>query len=1133
MHLPMNAADCLARIRTSAALLVLLMTGLAAPGAAESRELSGSQPPAPLRSDNWMLVRSASEKVLVNEPIQFGRPFRKGEVRGCPQLEVDGRWVPAQVDVKSRYADGSVRFAIVSVVLSSVPARPSLALTLADGPCAEAKALSPEEMLGERFDFDATVTLDGGASGTASARELIRRGKYRIWTQGPVATTVIVTDHDGNSADLGSGERPIRPVFEVQFWPSINATRVRFVLESADTEKLAEQRYGVSLGTGYRSHTERYSHSSVRQPAMTRWTRTFWQGRDTQQLDFDFNVAYLASTSAIPNYDPSIHLDSRARAGIVDAWKRAKRGPFESGFWETRMPTAGGRPDIGPYPRWMVAWLYDGSAEMREVALGLADLAGAWPMHLREGNPRKFVDRSRSKSARGLPVSGYARPTLSMLDLRYPYTRPEDRVRVLVPNSGDAWIPDNAHQPQPFFLPYLLTGEHFYKEQLQFWSGFVLLDDSWGLYGAYCYSKNADPSHLGMGGEVRGIAWAMRMLAEAAWATPDQEVAYKSYLRDAYEDVVTRFEGARGVVRGGNTERVDWKWALDKGDCSQGRLRKQNPLRYWTEGNEGYGSTATVKRFDAPWMYSFVMYSLNRGVELGLPAGGLKRWFAPFFIGQALSPGADPYRLGDYTFPVIDARTQTFFQEWSTVAAQPTRYKGAAEWPPAAPPNSNSTSDLDQGYGTVALAALASAHGEENSTAAWQRFAQQHYAAWKWELDPKWAILPREGASGTTSVRNSSTRETASRRALAGDGEVARATEQTDAVESRVELPAWISRKPLFEWFQLPGTRLSESDAWKSYKPAPGWSGQVGILAYSGAAVKEQGSELFVAGGGHADYAGNEIFSIALGSESPRWKRRIDPSVAPPLPEKGVSHYPDGRPSARHTYWSLQFDNKRNVLLFVGAPALWSKVANSANTMDGFDVSRNEYLPPGSFPSQGGIADYASGIAMDGSGNIYVHAVAGSMSLWLHDENRWLSLGDRGVYAIETPYAIDTRRNRMLRMPNGAVGAAMFDLNRRAAVRPVTLAGEKSRVANGPGTLVYDRHNDVYWYWKWNDNTLYRVDADSLEVGAQIVTGPLPPNNVENGLHQYFGRFAYLPELRALVFMRDTDSALFFLRTSK
>ncbi len=1095
---------------------------------------------------NTLQVRSSDGRALADQPLQFGRPFRAAEIARCPQLLVDGRPVASQADVKTRHPDGSVRFAVVSTILPSIPARRAIELAFADGPCPSAGALDAAAMLGDDFDFDAVVELNGGAGGSASARELLSRGKYTSWTAGPIVTTAIVADHTGKSADLGTDEhRSVRPSFEVQFWPALKATRTRVIVEIADTEKLQNQRYDVTIALGERAPEKVYERADVEHVYMSRWTRTFWRGAQPADIDIDYNVAYMASTHAIPNYDASIRLSPASRASMVKEWTTARTDLYAGGLWTRAMQTTGGRPDIGPYPKWMVAWLYDGSAELRDVALGQADLAAAWPVHLREGLAGKFVDRARTEDALGKPVSAYARPTLAMLDLGYNYTKTPDRVKRVGAHDRKGWSPDNAHQPQPFFLPYLLTGEHFYLEQLKFWAGFSLLDNSWGLQGLFCYSKGADATHLGIGGQLRGIAWGMRMVAEAAWAVPEHDAAFRRYLHDALEDTIVRFEGTRGVVRGDNTKRSDWKWANTAGDCSKGRLRNANPLHYWTEGNDGYGKGPSVARRDAIWMHAFLMYSLNRATELGFSAGALKTWFAPFFVQQVLAPGSNPYHLGDYTLPFVDAQTGALYRDWSEVDAEYEDYAGAAKWSPPARPNSNSTNSLDQGFASVALTALASTWGTSGSDAAWNRFAARHYAAWGWEQDPKWAILPRGVDARVAAARivpvASGIVQVA---AQASDGDASPASRSAKPPRGELPpsqpvvitpgLPGWAAGLPLYRWHEIPGTRLSATKAWTDYRGSLGVMGKKGILAYSGGALKTQGSELFIAGGGHADYAGNEVFSIVLGAEKPQWERRNDPSEAPPLADRGPAHYADGRPASRHTYWTLQFIDQRNVLGFFGAPSVWSKVANSASTVDAFSPETNDYLPAGTLPEQKGISSYAAGVAKDAAGNVYVHSPKGNLYRWNQASNTWTELGNRGSFGYETPYAIDTKRNRMFRTANKNVSAGVFDLARDAAASRIALRGPAAEAASGRGQLVYDAAADVFWFWKRGDSSLYRIDAETFETTVQDVGGTVPVNNVAGGgLHYTYGRFSYVPEMKGLVFMRDADTNVFFIRTAR
>lgn len=1124
-------------------------TADASPSSGVERRTDGKEQLDLSAVPNVLRVRSASGKAVVDHPLQFGRPFVAGEIRRCPQVLVDGVPAPAQVDVKTRHPDGSVRFALVSAVLPSVPASGSLSISFSDTECQAQAPLATAEMLSPRFDFDARIALNGGAAGTASARDMLSRGHYTLWTSGQVVTTAVIADHKTKSFDIGvDAHKSLRPVFEVQFWPTIAKTRVRVILEATDTEKVQNQNYDVGVFTGASAPKQVMSASGVKHNYMSRWTRVFWIGGAPEGVDVDYGLAYLARTRALPNYDPSIQLGQASKNATLNAWASAPRGLYGKGLWQTDMTVSGGRPDLGPHPKWMVAWLYDGSAALKDVALGQADLAAAWPMHLREGNTGKFADRARKLPALGEPVSGYARPTLTYASLGYNYTRTADRVNLVGERSGNGWVADNAHQPQPFFIPYLLTGEHFYNEQLQFWAGYSLLDNAWGLYGEYCYSKNATPEYLGIGGQLRGVAWGFRMISEAAWAATDADQGARTWLRDAVEDTITRFEGSRGIVRDGNASRLDWQWAKGKGDCSAGQVAN-NPLRFWHEGNSAYGSTASVARYEATWQYAFLMYSLNRAYELGLPAGSLREWFAPFFVGAATHGGLTGYHLADYKIPVIDAQTGTFYPTWESLHAEYTGYEGHKAWTPNSTANSNSVNSLEQGYGTVALTALASTAGLPGSAAAWEGFAAPHYAVWGWSADPKWAILPR-GARAMlpplASVPDAVPGTMTPSEKPAAPAQPQPSTPSVPPVDGSNAsdpgpvatgapppppagpLPAWLASAKVFEWREIPSTRLDETEVWKNYKAAPGTLGKYGILAYSGGTVKTKRSEFFISGGGHQDYAGNEVFSIVLNTDAPRWVRRNNPSTA--LADN-QPYYPDGRPAGRHSYWAIQYIDRKDRLMFFGM-APWGVKPGYYGTVDGFDLATNDYEPAGTYASQEGIGG-PDGVGRDAQENIYIHSGRnGNLYKWTLATGTWENLGYRGAYQHNTPFAVDTKRNRMFRPPSGSSGAAYYDLNKGGVLTPLTLTGPAAQASVGPVQVVYDSANDVFWLWKRNDATLYRIDAETFHATVQPVQGTLPRVAYKDARHNIYGRFNYVPELRGLVFMLDASGNIFFIRTA-
>ncbi len=89
-------------------------------------------------------------------------------------------------------------------------------------------------------------------------------------------------------------------------------------------------------------------------------------------------------------------------------------------------------------------------------------------------------------------------------------------------------LPDNAHQPSLAYIPYLMTGDRFYCDEMASWAAFSLIKtyNEGGSKGARGGSKGYLAPN-----ETRGFAWALRNLVDAAAYTPDAETAMKAYFR--------------------------------------------------------------------------------------------------------------------------------------------------------------------------------------------------------------------------------------------------------------------------------------------------------------------------------------------------------------------------------------------------------------------------------------------------------------------------------------------------------------------------------------------------------------------------------------------------------------------------
>ncbi|NIV39658.1 MAG: hypothetical protein GWN58_62690, partial [Anaerolineae bacterium] len=177
----------------------------------------------------------------------------------------------------------------------------------------------------------------------------------------------------------------------------------------------------------------------------------------------------------------------------------------------TYMGTSGGRPDLGPLPRWAAQYLLSMDVRAWEATRMIADSAGSWDIHYRD-------------KATGLPLSIVDHPKASW----YPRSRgAETDMPSCLNNCDTGASPDVAHLPDLAYAPYLVSGDYYYLEELQFWGNHPMLQRN-PPYREY--EKGLLKSHA-----TRGQAWGLRTLAFAAYITPDDH-PLKQYFLDRVAD---------------------------------------------------------------------------------------------------------------------------------------------------------------------------------------------------------------------------------------------------------------------------------------------------------------------------------------------------------------------------------------------------------------------------------------------------------------------------------------------------------------------------------------------------------------------------------------------------------------------
>ena len=699
------------------------------------------EPPEP-SAENTMTLFNASGSTVLNYPLQFARAFVEGEIGTYAQIVIDGVPLETQCDVKNRWPDGSLKFAIMAAVvpslLSGVAATVQF-VAMASGNNSVSNAIPA--------GYDAEIVLTNPAGGTpvyASARDMINAGHYALWASGPIAQTYVVYDRSAARVhDIGfSGYRAFHPWFIVTVWPGLSKVWTRYVGEIMNTEAMQAQTYDLDLTVG---GAGMYSQDGIAHRPATRWTRTAWYGGAPEwRINIYHNPAYLAQTKLVPKYDTAVVIPESRITADYSAWLSKPRTIGGTGLWQPYMPTTGGRRDIGLNPSWNVAALLSGDWRNREIMLGQAELAGWWQYQIREGDP--------TKANMGRTIHCHTRGTYWFLDGR---TTPSavDAVTIIDNGADNGWLRDDAHHPDPHSIPYLLTGDPYWLDGLEMWHGANSLCTNPG------YRNYAHMTVYG-NGQVRAAAWIYRTMFNAAALLPDSD-PLRAVFAQMVDEAVAKDEGQRHINTtefAGTPQHVFGARAIGTtGDGWSGY--GPPPCRWWAQ--TGAYATTDPALYDtnvafsahAHWMTMFVIAALGRGRQLGFPTDALVAWVASHVIGQFNTPGYPPQLTSQYVVPdrkrvgnEVDGFTGAWFESWSetltgwSAQKQTGLLNGKIEmlyW------------SLGETYHTKARTALSFVTDQPGGESAWTNCENLMAAkeaesglATAWADDPTWAVVP-------------------------------------------------------------------------------------------------------------------------------------------------------------------------------------------------------------------------------------------------------------------------------------------------------------------------------------------------------------------------------------------------------
>jgi len=350
------------------------------------------------------------------------------------------------------------------------------------------------------------------------------------------------------------------------------------------------------------------------------------------------------------------------------------------------------------------------------------------------------------------------------------------------------------------------------------------------------------------------------------------------------------------------------------------------------------------------------------------------------------------------------------------------------------------------------------------------------------------------------------------------------------------------------EWYLIPNSRLDQSGVYPPNPQPPPLTG-VGppavMIAWNGGAMDTLRNRLYVHGGGHGDYSGNEIYAYNFGSLT--WSRPFGPSSNAVIPSPApvspniIQQYSDGNPVSVHTYCGFLYIPGIDKVFRCGG-SLWS---------GGGDGSRASWIWN---PVTAGWARQADDASL-GVGPTYIYdpvthsmygfSDRGVFKRWNIATNTWSgfgsfqgqSAGDMGGMTIGEDMSVCFDPDTRIIVACGNSVMIVCNLNTGILTQPTSSGAGASAIVTkrGPG-MAWDPVSRRIVAW-WGGTTTYSLNSTTLvwttntASGANTVTPPTDPLNttrLEGGFP--FSKWQYLPSKNVFIVVNSVSGFVYAYR---
>jgi Ca2+-binding RTX toxin-like protein len=576
-----------------------------------------------------LTLQNAGAGTLQTGVTTFGQVFQAGDLPAGQGLvaRVGGSTVPVQVDVKTTHPDGSVKMAVLAFERPALSSGEGVAVTLEKAPAPPPQASVDLAAVSTKHALVVELTPAGQGKITIDVMDALRDaladGTASLWQKGALATQARV------EIDLPGS---MRLKFDVTAFKN---GQISVDAGFANDEAMLAVGGRVAYDVVARLNGQEVVRESVNHGQYQTWTREFetseangGQGLGDATrgwLNIHHDVEYLKGAGAVAAYDLSIPVPANTLASYDSALAAPDWGePLAANGVTTEMGMAGGRADLGYTTQHNVVWLLTGDARVAAFSLGQAEAGGAAPWN--------FWD---SGNGTWLNTDNY--PFL-WTDGRGGTGRPGDSSSWGLTQQVDGetgWEVTTSHQPDLAFVPYILTGERWILDNLN-------AQTSWSIMSTWPYPRDNGGANVIDWNQVRGAAWSMRQIENAAWINPDGSTE-KDYFRSVSEK--------------------NWTWFLSKTaewTAQQGEAYGYVPFNIGEAGDL------------APWQQDYFAGIAILAAKRGNPlASEALEWMSNFLVGR-FTAGNEGFSNRDgvaYVIAIADPVTREFYKTWEEVGA--------------------------------------------------------------------------------------------------------------------------------------------------------------------------------------------------------------------------------------------------------------------------------------------------------------------------------------------------------------------------------------------------------------------------------------------------------------------------------